>query len=172
MRVAFAIVVISVLSVGITSSIAFRTFTLPQNFVTFFHDDTYAASASSAVCCAIFGAYLSIANILRITLLGMLPSDGSVYPSTVVVILCNATMVLISATAAALRLHGGTILALGTAGAALVQNFAGPALLQMKEDRASVDRSSGMQLWRDNALHCLIIAIGLGMLGSTIHGSV
>ena len=146
-----SIVVVGVLSVGITSSVAFRTFTLPQNFVTFFHNDTYAASASGAVCCAIFGAYLSIANILRITLLGMLRSDGSV-PDAVVVFLCNATIVLISATAAALRLRGGTIL--HSVLQVLVQNFAGPALLQMKETQhlqvAAVVRSCGV------TPHCMV----------------
>jgi hypothetical protein len=69
-RVAFAIVTALVLLLGALSSIAFNTDDMQQNFVLSFpRGNVYAATAKLAVVLAIFGSFLSMLSILRLTVL-------------------------------------------------------------------------------------------------------
>ena len=68
-RLAFGIVTVLVLLVGVITWCAFSDQSMPQNFTLAWPaDNAFVISALIAVCVAMVGAYLSIAQVLRITI--------------------------------------------------------------------------------------------------------
>ena len=134
-RVSSATVLALMVAVGVATSGAFASeaAAVPQNFVLFFSvKDPYVASALLAVCLAIFGAYLSILYVCRITVSGLLRSDGQAHPGMAQVAACNVATLGATTCAAASQFQGGTILSIGSAGCALIQVSCFPALMRLK----------------------------------------
>jgi len=182
-RISFATVAALMVAVGVATSGAFASeaASVPQNFVLLFPvQKPYVASALLAVCLAIFGAYLSILYVCRVTVFGLLRTDGVAYPGVAQVALCNVLMLAGTTCAAASQFQGGTILSIGSAGCALIQVFCFPALMRLKALKRGRARTAGSEgawhrllRWRLPVLgHVLLCVLGVAVLCCAVRGII
>ena len=181
-RASFATVAAMMVAVGVATSGAFASeaAAVPQNFVLFFSvKDPFVASALLAVCLAIFGAYLSILYVCRVTVFGLLRSDGQAYPGVAQVAACNLAILSATTCAAASQFQGGTILSIGSAGCALIQVFCFPALMRLRVLRQRSAEAASQGSWHKALLfhlpvvgHVLVCVLGVLVLGCAVRGIV